>query len=110
MLLKKQLMLYGLAVAMALTGFAGGAEIDPALANAAQRIAVGVCANCHGYEGRSEFPKVPVLAGQHEPYLVAQLQAFKSRTRGDPDAIGYMWGMAEPLSDDLIGALAAYYA
>ena len=30
-------------------------------------------------------------------YLAAQLQAFKAQTRGDPDALGYMWGMAAPL-------------
>ncbi len=106
--------LYALAATCALatslaTSLAGGADIDPALANAAQRIAVGTCANCHGQGGRSELPKVPVLAGQHQTYLVAQLQAFKNKTRGDPDAIGYMWGMAEAIPDDLIEALAAYY-
>ena len=43
-------------------------------------------------------------------YLAAQLKAFHSQTRGDPDAIGYMWGMAGQLDDGTISALAAYYA
>lgn len=77
---------------------------------AAQHIAVNTCANCHGRQGRSVAPKFPVLAGQHAGYLAAQLHAFKAQTRGDPDALGYMWGMAAPLDDEMINALAAYYA
>jgi cytochrome c553 len=76
---------------------------------AAERIAVGTCASCHGPQGHSFSPKFPVLAGQHPKYLIAQLQAFKAQTRGDPDALGYMWGMAAPLSDGLMAALADYY-
>jgi cytochrome c553 len=88
---------------------AGAEEADPGLQLAAEKIAVGTCANCHGPRGESTFPKYPVLAGQHANYLAAQLQAFKAQTRGDPDAIGYMWGMASPLSDDVMTALAEYY-
>ena len=77
---------------------------------AAQHVAVNSCANCHGRQGRSIAPKFPVLAGQHAGYLAAQLHAFKAQTRGDPDALGYMWGMAAPLDDEMINALAAYYA
>ena len=86
------------------------ADIDPELKLAAQRIAVTTCATCHGPQGRSSTPKFPVLAGQHASYLTAQMKAFKSQTRGDPDALGYMWGMAAPLDDGLIEALAAYYS
>ena len=77
---------------------------------AIERVAVGTCANCHGPEGRSIAPQFPVLAGQHANYLVAQMHAFKEQTRADPDAIGYMWGMAAPLSDSEIAALADYYS
>lgn len=77
---------------------------------AAERIAVGTCATCHGPLGRSTTPKFPVLAGQQENYLIAQLQAFKSQTRGDADALGYMWGMAAPLDDAAISSLADYYS
>ena len=74
---------------------------------AAQHVAVNSCANCHGRQGRSIAPKFPVLAGQHAGYLAAQLHAFKAQTRGDPDALGYMWGMAAPLDDEMINARAA---
>jgi len=86
------------------------ADIDAATRLAAERVAVGTCANCHGWRGHSVQPKVPVLAGQHPGYLLAQLKAFKSQTRGDPDALGYMWGMAGPLEDSMMAALADYYS
>ena len=86
------------------------ADIDPTLTLAAQRVAATTCATCHGPQGRSTTPKFPVLAGQHASYLIAQMKAFKAQTRGDPDALGYMWGMAAPLDDGMIEALAAYYS
>lgn len=89
---------------------AGAEEGDPALKAAAERVAITTCATCHGPKGHSYSPKFPVLAGQHAGYLKAQLQAFRAQTRGDPDALGYMWGMAAPLDDDLMGALADYYS
>ena len=49
------------------------------------------------------------MPGLAANYLAAQLKAFRAQTRGDPDAIGYMWGMASQLDDDTIQALAAYY-
>jgi cytochrome c553 len=84
--------------------------IDAETAAAARQLAITVCASCHGRQGRSEQPKFPVLAGQHADYLLAQLQAFKAQTRGDPDALGYMWGMAGPLDDALMAGLADYYS
>jgi len=76
----------------------------------AQRLAVGVCGACHGPNGNSEQPRFPRLAGQNANYLVTQLRAFRDETRGDPDAIGYMWGMARQLDDATIDALASYYS
>jgi cytochrome c553 len=84
-------------------------EVSAEARLAAQHVAVMTCATCHGPQGRSIVPKFPALAGQHPKYLAAQLQAFKAQTRGDADALGYMWGMAAPLSDEMIAALAAYY-
>jgi cytochrome c553 len=87
------------------------ADLDAASAQAqAQRLAVGVCGTCHGPHGNSEQPKFPRLAGQNPDYLAAQLRAFKAQTRGDPDAIGYMWGMAGNLDEAVINALGKYYA
>jgi cytochrome c553 len=96
------------ALFMAQASFAAD-EISAEAHLAAQHVAVMTCATCHGPQGRSIIPKFPALAGQHPKYLAAQLQAFKGQTRGDPDALGYMWGMASPLSDEMIAALAAYY-
>ena len=77
---------------------------------AAERVAITTCATCHGPQGHSFNQKFPVLAGQHADYLIKQLQAFKSQTRGDADALGYMWGMAAPLDDAMMTALADYYS
>jgi len=98
-------------VAAAATGPGARAdEPDAATKAHAQTIAVTVCGTCHGSRGNSTQPKYPRLAGQNANYLAAQLKAFRSQTRGDPDAVGYMWGMASQLDDASIDALAAYYA
>ncbi|MCX7057815.1 MAG: c-type cytochrome [Proteobacteria bacterium] len=83
---------------------------DPIVTAHAERLAVGTCGTCHGVKGVSQQPKYPRLAGQNPSYLAAQLKAFRGQQRGDPDAIGYMWGMSASLEDGTIDALAAYYA
>jgi len=85
-------------------------DSDAGAKAAARRIAITVCGTCHGATGNSVQPKFPRLASQHASYLSAQLKAFRSQTRGDPDAIGYMWGMASELDDATIDALAEYYS
>lgn len=35
------------------------------------------CMACHGAEGKSAVPLYPNLAGQHAPYLLHSLQAYK---------------------------------
>jgi cytochrome c553 len=76
----------------------------------AEQLAIGVCGSCHGPHGNSVQPKFPRLAAQNVNYLTAQLKNFRGQARGDPDAIGYMWGMASALSDETIEALAKYYS
>lgn len=76
----------------------------------ARYIAVTVCGTCHGRDGNSVFPKFPRLAGQQPGYVAAQLKAFRAQTRGDSDAIAYMWGMSAQLDDGTIEALATWYA
>src|ERR1700752_367973 len=105
----RKLVLTGWALAFGV-GVALASDIDPATQAHARRLAVGVCGTCHGAKGVSELPKFPRLAAQNAHYLADQLKAFRSQTRGDPDAIGYMWGMANPLDDETIAALADYYA
>jgi cytochrome c553 len=85
-------------------------EIDGATRAYAHGLAVGVCGTCHGAHGDSAQPKFPRLDGQNANYLATQLKAFRSQTRGDPDAISYMWGMAAQLDDATISALADFYA
>jgi cytochrome c553 len=105
------LSIVGALTLLAAAGVAAAADIDAAAAQAqAQRLAVGVCGTCHGPQGNSEQPKFPRLAGQNPQYIAAQLRAFKAQTRGDPDAIGYMWGMAGNLNEAVINSLGDYYA
>jgi cytochrome c553 len=65
-----------------------------------------MCQACHGLDGLSKTPDAPNIAGQIEPYLVAQLQAFKSGARKN-DAMSVV---APSLSDQDIEDLAAYFS
>jgi cytochrome c553 len=97
------------ALSIATTAIAADEPDAGSMADAQQR-AVGVCGSCHGVHGNSMQPKFPRLAGQNANYLATQLKAFRGQTRGDPDALGYMWGMASQLDDTSIDALAKYYS
>ncbi len=69
-----------------------------------------VCSNCHGMRGTSISPMFPNLAGQQPVYLETQLKAFRDRSRADPHAQAFMWGMAAQLTDATITEVAAYFA
>lgn len=98
-------------LALSLGGYAVASDEPDVAARAyAQKLAVTVCGTCHGSQGNSTQPKFPRLAAQNAHYLAAQLKAFRAQTRGDPDAVGYMWGMAGELDDSTVDALAGYYA
>ena len=64
------------------------------------------CASCHGAQGVSSNDAWPDLAGQHAPYLVRILAAYKSGAQTDI----MMSSMAQALSDAEIQNLATYYA
>lgn len=65
-----------------------------------------MCQTCHGLDGLSKIPGAPNIAGQPEPYLVEQLQAYKSGARKNE-----MMSIVVPaLSDADIENLAAYYS
>lgn len=64
------------------------------------------CAVCHGPLGVSSAPDAPNLAGQPEPYLAAQLRAFRSGARRHE----VMNVIAKPLTDDEIAALSRWFA
>ena len=65
-----------------------------------------MCQACHGLDGLSKTPDAPNIAGQTEPYIVAQLQAYKSGARKN-DAMSVV---APSLSDTDIEDLAAYFS
>mgnify|MGYP001765275666 CR=1 FL=1 len=67
----------------------------------------GPCANCHGTDGRSPGPIVPI-AGRPEAILLGQLKAFKSET--PPPATTIMNRIAKGYSDEQLSALAKYFA
>lgn len=75
-----------------------------------KRLASQTCAACHGQRGISTSPAFPNLAGQQAAYIEAQLKGFKDRSRGDPGAQAYMWGMSSQLDDATIKRLAAHYS
>ena len=81
---------------------------------AAQSVAITLirreCSTCHGQTGISVAPTFPNLAGQQAPYLEAQLKAFRDRSRADPHAQAFMWGMAAQLTDTTIAEIAAFFA
>ncbi len=68
------------------------------------------CSTCHGARGISVSPTFPNLAAQQPTYLEAQLKAFRDRSRADPHAQAFMWGMAAQLTDDTIADIAKYFA
>jgi cytochrome c553 len=59
-----------------------------------------VCAACHGPNGRSDMPGVPVLAGQPSLYTITQLFLFREGRRTNEAMVA----MAKPMTDtDLRG-------
>ena len=90
-----------LLLALCLAGAAQAAG-DPA---AGQAKAV-VCGACHGVDGNSALANFPKLAGQGERYLLKQMQDIKSGAR----PVVEMTGMLEPLSEQDMADVAAYFA
>lgn len=65
-----------------------------------------MCQACHGIDGLSKVPDAPNIAAQTEPYIIAQLQAYKTGLRKN-DAMSVV---APSLSDTDIEDLAAYFS
>lgn len=81
---------------------------EPALVEKGKKLVdAGGCAACHG-EGLVGRDQIPRLAGQGYNYLVAQLNAFSSRTRPSPGNV--MNQLASALSPDDRQAVAAFLA
>lgn len=68
---------------------------------------IAACDECH--VNRPEAPiEAPYLMGQHDQYLVGQLQAFAHQNRTN-DVYARMRAIAASLTADEIAGLAAYY-
>jgi len=86
-------------------GIAEAADSNPALDLVRRE-----CSTCHGAQGISTSPTFPNLAAQTPQYLEAQLKAFRDRSRADPHAQAFMWGMAAQLNDAAIKTIAEYFS
>jgi cytochrome c553 len=68
---------------------------------------VAACASCHGATASGIPAQYPRLAGQHQDYMVAQLQAFKTGARKNSPQ---MTALAQRMSDEEMKAVADYVA
>jgi cytochrome c553 len=92
-----------IAAAAALAGTAQAAGN----AEAGKSKAAPVCAACHGAEGnKPTAPENPILAGQHQDYLVKALKDYKAGKRSN----AIMKGFAATLSNKDMEDLAAWFA
>ena len=73
---------------------------------------VPACMSCHAPDGSGNAPaKFPQLAGQHAVYTAAQLRAYRSGARYQPDdKLNMMKEIAIYLTDTEIDAVAEYIA
>jgi cytochrome c553 len=67
------------------------------------------CAICHGPGGNTSSNQFPKLASQPHEYFIAQMKAFRDKSRSDKNAERFMWGIASRLTDKEIEELALYY-
>jgi cytochrome c553 len=89
--------------ALLLVGSGGASHAGDVKAGRAKAM---MCQACHGLDGLAITPDAPNIAGQTEPYLTIQMQAFKTGVRKN-DAMSVVM---PPLSDADIEDLAAYYS
>ena len=76
-------------------GAAASATSSPVTVSYAERFA-GLCAACHGANGRSDMPNMPTLAGQPSFYSITQLFLFREGRRSNEG----MTAVAKTLTDD----------
>lgn len=71
---------------------------------------VPACRACHGPWDEELDTLFPSIAGQHEPYIAAQLRLWREEMRGGGLGSQLMHEASRNLTDADIEALAAYYA
>lgn len=102
--MKKVVILLGLVMAWAQTGYAANADIPGDAAAGKNKSAT--CGACHGADGNSAVPTFPKLAGQGEKYLVKQMVDIRDGARSVPTMVGQLDGK----SDEDLADIAAFYA
>ncbi|MEI4488993.1 c-type cytochrome [Frigidibacter sp. MR17.14] len=101
-------------LARALARLEGPAQSVPADPAAGEALAargngrVPGCLACHGPDNRN--PRIPLLDGQGEAYLVDQLTLWRDGARGGAERASLMRAAAKGLSDADIAALSAFFA
>ena len=79
-------------------------------ANGIPTVVQSTCMACHGMQGiAADGGMFPNLAGQWRPYLLRQLDHFKTHIRADPQS-PIMWGMVAPLTTAQILQVADYFS
>jgi cytochrome c553 len=73
---------------------------------AAVKKLTAMCAGCHGDDGNSKAPATPSLAGQHDAYLIAAIEAYQEATRAEP----MMQALTKPLERSQVDDIAYFYA
>ena len=79
-----------------------------------------LCSHCHGRDGASDDPNMPIIGGYSEEYIVSSLKAYQDKTRSCP-TIEYisdkkkmestnMCEISKNMSKDEMQRLAKYYA
>jgi cytochrome c553 len=90
-----------------IAAYLGGQELKPTGRPVGTVPKAGqTCIACHGNDGVGIMPEYPNLAGQHEDYIANSLRSYKSGVRKN----AIMSGMAAPLTEQDILALARYYS
>ena len=97
---KLQAVLCSALLAAALPALAGGGDAEAGHKKSEP------CKACHGENGMSATGDFPILAGQHNDYLVHVLNHYKNGKRKNP----IMVGQAANLTPKDIADLAAYYS
>ena len=90
---------------------AAKAEAPKADASKGGAIAQAVCAACHAADGNSIGNTFPKIAGQHEAYLVKQLNNYKAQDGKEPQRANPIMAVyAAALGPDDIRNVAAYFS
>lgn len=95
-------------VAVGLAALLPSPRAESAAGDAARgkELAAFWCAACHGKDGNSPSAAFPILAGQHESYLLQALQSYRNGTRAD----AVMAGTIRTLTSQQLEDVAAWFA